>query len=85
MKLQLDFENKIITIEDTVNLGKLVSRLEELLPDWKQWELKQTDSELPLQHQYNQRFDDRTTINPFLTNYPNTPPTYNPVVYTTSN
>ena len=36
MKVQLDFENKTITVEDTVSLEKLVVRLEELLPDWKQ-------------------------------------------------
>lgn len=42
MKLQLDFDNKIITIEEKVNLGEFFSKLEELLPDlkWREFDLE---------------------------------------------
>lgn len=41
MKLQLDTENKIIKIEETVNLGELFETLERLLPngEWKSFKL----------------------------------------------
>ena len=42
MKLQLDFDNKIIKIEEKVNLGEFFSKLEELLPDlkWREYDLE---------------------------------------------
>jgi hypothetical protein len=41
MKLQLDTENKIIKIEERVNLGTLIKTLEALLPKgrWREFEL----------------------------------------------
>lgn len=42
MKLQLDLDNKIIRIEETVNLDKLFNQLEQILPNnqWKQFDLQ---------------------------------------------
>jgi hypothetical protein len=42
MKLQIDFENKTIKIEEKVNLGKLFSHMEELFPDlkWREFDLE---------------------------------------------
>ncbi len=39
MKIQLDFTNKIITIESNVNLFDFMKRIKKVLPDWKEWEL----------------------------------------------
>ena len=41
MKIQLDTENKVIKIEDVVNLGELTETLERLLPngEWKDFKL----------------------------------------------
>lgn len=42
MKLQLDFDNKIIRTEERVNLGNFFSKLEEILPDlkWREFDLE---------------------------------------------
>jgi len=42
MKLQLDTTNKIIKIEESVNLNEFIDLLKELLPDdkWKQFKLE---------------------------------------------
>lgn len=37
MKLQIDFDKKTIKIEDAVNFGTLVERLQSLLTDWKDY------------------------------------------------
>lgn len=40
MKLQIDFDKKIIKVEDNVNLGELVEKLQAMLPEWKTWKLE---------------------------------------------
>lgn len=42
MKLQLDVENKVIKIEEDVNLGEFVKILKKLLPagKWKEFKLE---------------------------------------------
>ena len=42
MKLQLDTTNKLIKVEETVNLGEFTEALERLLPDgkWKEFKLE---------------------------------------------
>ena len=42
MKIQLDTGRKIINVEESVNLGELISALKELLPRgrWKEFELQ---------------------------------------------
>jgi len=44
MKLQIDSENKIIKIEEAVNLGELFNYLDGLFPnlEWRNWTLEQT-------------------------------------------
>ena len=46
MKLQLDFDEKTIRIEEKVNLGELFNKLEEILSDlkWREFDL---DNEPP--------------------------------------
>lgn len=40
MKLSIDFEKKIIAIENRVNIGELIENLKKLLPDsWQTFEL----------------------------------------------
>ena len=41
MTLTLDHENKIITIDQTVNLKEFFDQVKEILPDWKEWNLNQ--------------------------------------------
>lgn len=44
MKIKIDFDNRIISIEDRVNLGELNNRLETLFPngEWKKFSLEST-------------------------------------------
>ena len=37
MKIQLDFTNKIIKVEENVNFFELTKKLKSILPDWKEW------------------------------------------------
>ena len=40
MKIQLDFDREIITIEDNVNLGEFVKKIKKIIPDWKEWSVE---------------------------------------------
>jgi len=42
MRIRIDTDDKIITIEEKVNLGEFFSKLEELLPDleWREYSLE---------------------------------------------
>jgi len=40
MKIQLDFDRKIIKLESSSNLGELFDKIEKILPDWKEWKLE---------------------------------------------
>ena len=41
MKLELDFRNKVITVDDTVNFKELHKVIKELLnKDWKDWDIQ---------------------------------------------
>jgi len=40
MKLQLDFDEKTVSIERDVDAGELVKAMKNLLPDWKEWKIK---------------------------------------------
>jgi hypothetical protein len=44
MKVQLDFENKIMIIEGVINFKELSKKIKSLLPDWKDWSLRNTDT-----------------------------------------
>lgn len=37
MKLQLDFDNKIVTLENNVNIKELVDKLTVVLKDYEKW------------------------------------------------
>jgi hypothetical protein len=39
MKLKIDFDTKVITLEKNVNLGEFISKIEAFIPDWKDWKL----------------------------------------------
>lgn len=40
MKLQLNFDKKILVVENDTNLGDLMKKLKVILPDWKEWTLE---------------------------------------------
>lgn len=40
MKIQLDYTNKTLSLENGVNMGEFFKRIKVILPDWKEWELK---------------------------------------------
>ena len=39
MKIQLDYDNNVIRLENTTNLGEFFKKIKTLLPDWKKWNL----------------------------------------------
>jgi len=51
MKMQLDFDNKIVTIEDNVDLGEFVDNIKKMIPDWRNWKLE-TKTEIVWQQTY---------------------------------
>jgi len=40
MKLRIDFDRKIIALEDNINLGKFIIKIKEIIPDWQNWTLE---------------------------------------------
>lgn len=44
MKIQLDYDSKVITILENVNLKKFTDNISKLLPDWESWSLNVTNS-----------------------------------------
>lgn len=40
MKIQLDYEHKIITLDQDTNLGEFMDKVQTILPDWKEWKLE---------------------------------------------
>lgn len=44
MKIQLDFNNKAIRVEENVNLNEFIKIIKSLLPDWKEWDLQTNNS-----------------------------------------
>lgn len=47
MKIEIDFDNKIITVKDSTTLGELVDKLKELKLDWKEYKLQSEISWYP--------------------------------------
>jgi len=39
MKIQLDYDNKTITLEDDIIVGEFLEKIETLLPNWKEWKM----------------------------------------------
>lgn len=54
MKLKIDFDNKLITLEDKTNLGKFFETLEKTLPDWKDYNIEAV-KEIIWNYPYNER------------------------------
>jgi hypothetical protein len=40
MKIQLDFDNKTITLEADCELKEFIPVIQRILPDWQKWTLK---------------------------------------------
>lgn len=40
MKIQLDYDNKKISLEDSTDLGLFIKTIKKILPDWKDWILE---------------------------------------------
>ena len=39
MKIQLDFDNKVVKVEDNVNLHEFIKTVKKLLSEWKEWDI----------------------------------------------
>lgn len=51
MKLQLDYDKKVLTIENNVNMGEFFSKVKKILPDWDDWKLE-TKNKIVFQYPY---------------------------------
>ena len=40
MKIQLDYDNKKISLEDSTKLDVFIETIQKILPDWKDWVLE---------------------------------------------
>ncbi|MBS3775803.1 MAG: hypothetical protein KGY70_11490 [Bacteroidales bacterium] len=65
MKIQLDYDNKMLTVENNVNLGELMEKIKQVLPDWKKWTLE-TKTEVI----WNNPVVVREPYNPYYFNWP---------------
>ena len=55
MKIQLDFDNKTISIENNVNLKEFIATIKKVIPDWQEWELK-TNTTINWHYPYYQTY-----------------------------
>ncbi len=46
MKIELDFDSKIITLKSEVNIKELHDKLKTILPDWKEWKIEAVKTEI---------------------------------------
>ncbi|MDC7250725.1 MAG: hypothetical protein PQJ49_12480 [Sphaerochaetaceae bacterium] len=42
MKIQLDYDRKVISLQNNVNLKEFVEKIESIIPDWREWTLETT-------------------------------------------
>lgn len=42
MKIHLDYDSKLLTLENSVNLGDFINKIQSVLPDWEQWKINTT-------------------------------------------
>lgn len=40
MKIQIDFDNKVIRLENSVNLGEFIDKIKLMLSDWNSFQLE---------------------------------------------
>ena len=40
MRVQLDYDRKTISVENSINLSQFMTKIKKILPDWKDWELQ---------------------------------------------
>lgn len=40
MKVLIDTENKILKLEDSVNLGEFIEKIKVMLPNWKEFKIE---------------------------------------------
>lgn len=71
MKLQIDFDNKIIAVEDTVKLNEFFNKLQLLFPDetWADYSLK-VNTEIKWYYWPTYRETVTPNINPYNPSYP---------------
>ena len=46
MRLDLDFDRKVVTIKSEVNLKEFNDKIKEILSDWKEWKVEAVKNEL---------------------------------------
>lgn len=68
MKLKIDFDNKLITLEDKTNLGRFFETLEKISPDWKDYNVEAVKEII-----WNYPYNERIIVRP-----------YRPIIYETS-
>jgi len=39
MKLELDYDNKTVKVNDYIDLEKFIDAVKDILPDWKKWRI----------------------------------------------
>ena len=39
MKIEFDFDNKTIKVNDNVELGELIEKIKPMVDDWKSWKI----------------------------------------------
>lgn len=61
MKIQLDYKQKTITLENNVSLSDFIERIQSILPDWKEWTLSTNTT---LTHWVNPIVIDRVPLYP---------------------
>jgi len=68
MKIKIDFDNKLITLEDKTNLGKFFETLEKLLPDWEEYNVEAVKEII-----WNYPYNERIIVRPYQPIYDLTP------------
>ena len=46
MKVDLDFDQKIITLKSEVNIKEFHDKMKEILKDWKEWKVEAVKTEI---------------------------------------
>jgi hypothetical protein len=87
MRLQIDTIDRTVAVVDkNVNLGELISFLENLLPEWKSYTLikvEKNDFDNPII--IKEIIREQTNIPNITPYYPNIQPYYNPFIITSGN
>lgn len=68
MKLKIDFDNKLITLEDKTNLGRFFETIEKISPDWKDYNVEAVKEII-----WNYPYNERIIVRPYRSIYDSIP------------